>query len=144
MMRPANNVSEAVLTVCWRENALRRSTTHGNAVMNRAAPLVPSLDQDLHFVLCAFGRAGLAYVETDPAEADATTIVRALLRGLYDRPLRVVALNAEEGWSRDVSEVIAAKVRDVAEHEDIELTSGTLDFIEMHTERMLQPTLPLW
>ena len=87
---------------------------------------------------------GLAYVETDPAEADATTIVRALFRGLYDRPLRVVALNAEEGWSRDVSETIAAKVRDVAEHEDIELTSGTLDFIEMHTERMLQPTLPLW
>ena len=112
--------------------------------MNRAAPLVPSLDQDLHFVLCAFGRAGLAYVETDPAEADATTVVRALLRGFYDRPLRVVALNAEEGWSRDVSETIAAKVRDVAEHEDIELTSGTLDFIEMHTERMLQPTLPLW
>ena len=59
-------------------------------------------------------------------------------------PLRVVALNAEEGWSRDVSETIAAKVRDVAKHEEIELTSGTLDFIEMHTERMLQPTLPLW
>ncbi len=43
-----------------------------------------------------------------------------------------------------MSETIAAKVRDVAKHEDIELTSGTLDFIEMHTERMLQPTLPLW
>ena len=92
--------------------------------MNPAAPLVHSLDQDLHFVLCAFGRVGLAC--------------------FYDRPLRVVALNAEEGWSRDVSETIAAKVRDVAEHEDIELTSGTLDFIEMHTERMLQPILPLW
>ena len=117
----------------------------GTAVMNPAArPFVHLLDQDLHLVLCAFGRAGLAYVETDPAEADATTIVRALLRGLYDRPLRVVALNAEEGWARDVSEAIAAKVRDVAEHEDIELTSGTLDFIEMHTERMLQPILPLW
>ena len=51
--------------------------------------------------------------------------------GLYDRPLRVIAVNAEEEWSRDVSEAIATKVRDVAEHEDIELTSGTLDFIEM-------------
>jgi hypothetical protein len=24
------------------------------------------------------------------------------------------------------------------------LTAGTLAFIEMHTERVLQPTLPLW
>ena len=31
-----------------------------------------------------------------------------------------------------MSEAIGAKVRDVAEHEDIELTSETLDFIEMH------------
>ena len=39
-----------------------------------------------------------------------------------------------------MSEAIAAKVRDVAEHDDIELTSGTLDFIEMHTNHILQPT----
>jgi hypothetical protein len=68
--------------------------------------------------------------------------VQALLRGLYDRPLRVIAVNAE--WSRDVSEEIAAKVRDVAEHDEIELTNATLDFIEMHTDRVRQPTLPLW
>jgi hypothetical protein len=53
-------------------------------------------DQDLHFVLCDFGRSGQAYVETDPAEADASTIVRNLLRGQYDRPVRVLALNVEE------------------------------------------------
>ena len=29
----------------------------------------------------------------------------------------MIALNADEGWSRDVSEAIAAEVRDVAEHE---------------------------
>jgi hypothetical protein len=40
--------------------------------------LVPSLNEDLHLVLCDFGRAGLAYVETDPAEADATTVVQNL------------------------------------------------------------------
>jgi hypothetical protein len=84
-----------------------------------SSSLAPSLDEDLHLVLCDFGRAGQAYVETDPDEADATTIVRALLTGQYDRPLRVVALNVEEEWSRDVSEIMAAKVRALAEDEDV-------------------------
>ena len=57
------------------------------------ASLVPSLDVDVHLVLCDFGRSGLAYVETDPTKADATTIVRNLLQGQYERPVRVVALN---------------------------------------------------
>jgi hypothetical protein len=36
-------------------------------------------EQDLYFVLCDFGRSGQAYVETDPTQADASTIVRNLL-----------------------------------------------------------------
>jgi hypothetical protein len=106
--------------------------------------LVPSLNQDVHFVLCDFGRAGIAYVETDPAEADATTVVQNLLNGQYERPMRVLALNVDEGWTRDVSETIAAKVRDVAEHEGRELTMGTTAFIEDNIGHALQPTLPLW
>ena len=106
--------------------------------------LVSSLDADIHLVLCRFGRAGLAYVETDPAEADATTVVQNLLHGRYGRPLRVIALNVDEGWSRDLSEAMAHKVREIAEHEDYELTQGTLDFIDAHTGRVRQPTLPLW
>ncbi|MFI5223282.1 MAG: hypothetical protein WB691_04265 [Pseudolabrys sp.] len=39
------------------------------------ASIALSLDADIHLVLCRFGRAGLAYVETDPAEADATTVI---------------------------------------------------------------------
>jgi hypothetical protein len=65
-------------------------------------PLASSSDQDLHFVLCDFGHYGRAYVETDPTEADASTIVRKLLQGQYGRPLRVLALNTEEGWAQDV------------------------------------------
>src|SRR5262249_57415778 len=68
-------------------------------------------EQDLHFVLCDFGRSGQAYVETDPSQADASTIVRNLLEGQYNRPVRVLALNVEEGWVRDVSEVIAQGAR---------------------------------
>jgi hypothetical protein len=107
------------------------------------ASLVPSLNEEVHFVLCV-GRAGLAYVETDPAKADATTVVQNLLHGQYHRPLRVLAFNADEGWARDVSEAMAAKVRDVAARDGRELTSGTLAFIEDHVGHALQPTLPLW
>ena len=59
------------------------------------ASIAPSLDADIHLVLCRFGRAGLAYVETDPAEADATTVIQNLLYGRYGEPLRVIALNVE-------------------------------------------------
>ena len=101
------------------------------------ASLVPSLDVDVHLVLCDFGRSGLAYVETDPTKADATTIVRNLLQGQYERPVRVVALNADEGWARDVSENIAAKIREVAQREGRDLTSGTRAFIEAHSQRTI-------
>jgi hypothetical protein len=107
------------------------------------ASLAP--EEGLHFVLCDFGRSGQAYVETDLSQADASTIVRNLLEGQYTRPVRVLALNVEEGWVRDVSEIIAAKVRDVARHDGWELISGTLDFIEAHSDPTdQQPVLPLW
>ena len=44
----------------------------------------------------------------------------------------------------DVSEAIAYKVQQIAHQDDIELTDGTLAFIDAHTEAVLQPTLPLW
>ena len=101
------------------------------------ASLVPSLDVDVHLVLCDFGRSGLAYVETDPTKADATTIVRNLLQGQYERPVRVVALNADEGWAQDVSENIAAKIREVAQREGRDLTGGTRAFIDAHSQRTI-------
>jgi hypothetical protein len=105
--------------------------------------LVPSLNEDVHFVLCEFGLAGVAYVET-PRRGGRHHCRPESTACQYERPLQVLALNAREGWSRDVSEAIAAKVRDVAEHEGRELTSGTLAFIGDHIGRALQPTLPLW
>jgi hypothetical protein len=90
--------------------------------------------QDLHFVLCDFVPSGQAYVETDQTQADASTIVRNLLDGQHHRPIRVLALNVEEGWVRDVSQVIAAKVRDVARRDGQAVTGGTRGFIEAHTD----------
>jgi hypothetical protein len=102
-------------------------------------------EQDLHFVLCDFGPSGQAYVETDPCEAYVSTIVRNLLEGQYNRPVRVVALNVEEGWVRDVSQLIAAKVQNVARRDGQELTGGTRAFIEAHSDPAdQQQVLPLW
>src|SRR5262249_40093851 len=105
-----------------------------------------TLEQDLHFVLCDFGRSGQAYVETDPSQGDASTIVRNLLDGQYTRPVQVLALNVEEGWVRDVSQLIAAKVRDVAWRDGQGLTGGTRSFIEAHIEpaepQHVPPPLP--
>jgi hypothetical protein len=38
---------------------------------------------------------------------------------------------------------MAQKVREIAEHEDYELTQRTLDLIDAHIDKR-QPTLPLW
>ena len=116
-----------------------------NAEYRVMSPVSFVPEQDLHFVLCDFGRSGQAYVETDPKEADASTIVRNLLQGQYDRPVRVLALNVEEGWVRDVSEIIAAKMQDVAGREQQVLTAGTRTFVDAHSEATdEQQMLPLW
>jgi hypothetical protein len=99
--------------------------------------IVPSSDHDLHFVLCDFGKYGKTYIETDPNEADRDTIVRNMIAGQYDRPLRVIALNPDEGWSRDVSEEIAKAVLTAAEVDDLELTAGTSAFVETQRLRTL-------
>ena len=59
----------------------------------------------------------MAYVETDPSEADETTIVRNLIEGQYDRPKQVLALNPAEAWCRDVSEDIARRALQAAEND---------------------------
>src|SRR6185295_1844082 len=104
------------------------------------ASLVPSLDADIHLVLCRFGRAGLAYIETDPTEADATTVVQNLLHGRYGQPLRVIALNVDEGWSQDVSEAMARKVRGIAERStaapDTEILPGAFRFSRPFSQRV--------
>jgi hypothetical protein len=132
-----------MLTVLKTENALLSDPINAEYRVMSPASLPP--ERDLHLVLCEFGRSGQAYVETDPAEADASTIVRNLLQGQYSRPVRVLALNVEEGWVRDVSKFIAAKVRDEARREEEGLTSGTRAFVEAHSDPADdQQMLPLW
>jgi hypothetical protein len=89
----------------------------------------PSDDVTAYLVLNDHGQFGIAYVETDPAEADRETIIR-FLTGQYSNALRVVAFNTAEGWSRDVSEDIADEVLERAFDADDNLGEDTKRFID--------------
>jgi hypothetical protein len=100
-------------------------------IMARPASDDPN-DITVYLVEEDFGRNGRAYLETDATEADRDTIIRNLISGQYDDPIRVVAFNTAEGWSRDVSEDIAYEVLDQAHEADETLTEGTRRFIDRY------------
>jgi hypothetical protein len=76
------------------------------------APLYPKDDVTAYIVVeDSGGDLGRAFRETDIAEADHDTIVHNMISGEYRDPLRVVAFNTVEGWSRDVSGEIADLLR---------------------------------
>jgi hypothetical protein len=78
----------------------------------RTPPLAPKLTDNvtIHILLNDFGELGRAFLETDETEADEWTIVSNIVSGEYSNPVRVVAFNIAEGWSRDVTEDIAQAV----------------------------------
>jgi hypothetical protein len=75
-----------------------------------AYSIVPSFDVTVYLVLDDFGNIGRAYREADEARCDLDNIVACMLIGEYTKPVRVVAFNTAEGWSRDVSEEVAWEV----------------------------------
>jgi hypothetical protein len=92
----------------------------------------PFEDVTVYLVLNDHGQFGIAYDETDPAEADRETIIRNFLTGQYSNALRVVAFNTAEGWSRDVSEDIADELLQRACDADENLGADTKRFIDRH------------
>ena len=100
---------------------------------NASTPsLVPDFDVPVHIVLDDFGALGRAYRETDEANAGLEDVIGDLLSGQYNNPLRVVAFNTAEGWSRDVSEDVAWElVRRVRQSQD-KLAETNRNFVEYH------------
>src|ERR1700758_3914526 len=86
-------------------------------------------DQATYIVLDDFGRLGRAWRETDEAGANRATLVRSLLDGQYENPVRIVAFNTAEGWSRDVTVDIADELRRRYVETD-ELSLSILAFLE--------------
>jgi hypothetical protein len=101
----------------------------------------PGGDQDIYLVLDDFGdRLGQAWRETDVEHTALETVLADLLDGQYSNPVRVVAFNTAEGWSRDVSrhrQRAAPPLRSLSS----EVPETLRDFMERHRQTAEQPTV---
>ena len=103
--------------------------------MSNTPPLAPSTfryDTTVYIVLNDFGKLGSAYVETDESEADEGTVIGDIISGAHSNPLRVVAFNTHEGWSRDVTEEIARTILTL-NYEGTVLSEEAREFVERVT-----------
>jgi hypothetical protein len=71
------------------------------------------------------------------------TVIADLMSGQYGNPLRVVAFNATERWSADVSEDVAREIMRRLDLAGDELASSLESFVERHLGPDRQLTLRL-
>lgn len=103
----------------------------GVPVMRTSPSIVPR-DENVYLVEDDLGRLGHVWREADSEETDLETVLSDLLSGQYEHPVRVIAFNIAEGWSRDVSEdvAVAMQARCVAAGRDVPVLLA--HFFERH------------
>jgi hypothetical protein len=98
-------------------------------------------DQTVYLVMEDLGRLGRVWPEADVENSDVETIIVDLLDAQYGSPLCVIAFNAAERWSRDVSEDIARELLRRCDLEGRKLPEGVQDFVERYAGNPTQLTL---
>jgi hypothetical protein len=97
--------------------------------------IVPADDQSIYLVLDDFGDIGRAWREADVEKTDLETVIKDMLRGEYNNPVRVVGFNTVEGWSRDVSEAVASELRHRCDRQGASLPTNLEGFMARHYDR---------
>jgi hypothetical protein len=93
----------------------------------------PGKDQDVYLVLDDFGgRIGQSWRETDVGHTDLETLIEDLLEDQYSNPVRIVAFNTAEGWSRDVSEEVAQILSQRCAEQRRDLVSSVQEFVDRY------------
>ena len=113
--------------------------------MRTAPSIIPSdVGPDIYLVLDRLNhRLGRVWRETDEEDTDFETVIRHLLEGQYNNPVRVVAFNTAEAWSRDASDDIADELRHRCADRG-EVPEYIEDFLQRHdTGRPIQLPLPI-
>ncbi len=97
----------------------------------RTSPSIVPRETDTYLVLDDFGWIGCCWRETDKGSTDREALIRALVDEEFTKPVRIVAFNTAEGWSRDVTVDIANELRR-RYGEFGELPESMLDFVNAY------------
>jgi hypothetical protein len=101
-------------------------------------------DFDVYLVRDDFGQRGRAWRELDEEQTDRETIITDMMRGEFNSPVRVIAFNTAEGWSRDVSKEIADELRRRINSAYVDVPASLEDFVDRYAGgRPVQLPLPL-
>ena len=93
----------------------------------------PGEDHDVYLVLDDFGgRIGQSWRETDVGQTDLETLIGDLLEDQYSNPVRIVAFNTAQGWSRDVSEEVAQILSQRCAEQRRDLVSLVQEFVDRY------------
>jgi len=94
---------------------------------SRSCPTIPTATSIWCWTILA-SRQGLARDRRNGCQSDEADPGSA---GQYEEPVRIVAFNTAEGWSRDVTEEIAAELAQACANRD-EMRRSVADFIADH------------
>ena len=100
-------------------------------------------DETVYLVVDSFGALGSVYRETEIERADLETIISDLMTGQFSNPVRVVAFNTLEHWSKDVSADLAKEIQVRCDIDGVEVPEHIRDFVETYTAQSKQLSLRL-
>ena len=87
----------------------------------------------IYLVLNDYGdRLGRAWAEVPQEDTGGESVIRELMTGQHSGPVRIIAFNTAERWSRDVSEEIAEGVSQRLARRDEDTPAALEDFIARH------------
>jgi hypothetical protein len=93
---------------------------------------VDSDGADVYIVLDKPRSQGRVWREVDEEMANEAAVIEWMIVGQFEHPIRVVAFNTAEGWSKDVTEHIARRLLELS-RQGHALGAAARDFAERVT-----------
>jgi hypothetical protein len=106
------------------------------------SPSIAPREYDVYLVEVDLGHWGRVWPEADSNATNLETMLADMLAGQHSNPIRVIAFNVSEGWSRGASADIARELHRRIDRDGLEVSGGVQDFIERY-EGSRQLTLRL-